>query len=410
MTQHHTRLSVALSGGGFRAALFHGGVLLRIAEAGWLRHLDVLSTVSGGSIFGAFLATRARQLAAEEWSAPGFRRYVLEPFTRAVSSSSFIGAWALRLPLTVVRKLRRPYTRTNLAADLYEQWFAYGSITALLERPYLIINATNLLSGRSWRFTRDGCGDSRFGYAAWTDAFPLAEAVAASAAFPPVFPPLALETDGRRFSGPVYGEAAIPQPRYMPLSDGGVYDNLGVEVLAKSTKVTARTILSPEFLLVSDGGYPPQARFRPSGMPALGEGLLLYRVDELARDQVGAQRRRTLVASFQRREPAGALVSLGSSIQKLPDGERNRYVDEVGADAVIPERVLQRIHTTRTQLNVFSSGEAEALTYHGYTLADAVLWAYRDAYPPAYRLTARGSWRVRFTATETARWIKALER
>ena len=47
------KLGLALSGGGFRASFFHLGVLKRLAELDLLRHVEVLSTVSGGSIIGA---------------------------------------------------------------------------------------------------------------------------------------------------------------------------------------------------------------------------------------------------------------------------------------------------------------------------------------------------------------------
>jgi NTE family protein len=47
------KMGLALAGGGFRASLFHLGVLRRMAELDLLRHVQVLSTVSGGSIVGA---------------------------------------------------------------------------------------------------------------------------------------------------------------------------------------------------------------------------------------------------------------------------------------------------------------------------------------------------------------------
>jgi len=48
------KVGLALSGGGFRASLFHIGVLARLAELDVLRHVEVLSCVSGGSIIGAY--------------------------------------------------------------------------------------------------------------------------------------------------------------------------------------------------------------------------------------------------------------------------------------------------------------------------------------------------------------------
>jgi len=50
------RIALALSGGGFRASVFHLGVLRRLSEAGWLGKVDAISTVSGGSIVGSFAA------------------------------------------------------------------------------------------------------------------------------------------------------------------------------------------------------------------------------------------------------------------------------------------------------------------------------------------------------------------
>jgi predicted acylesterase/phospholipase RssA len=47
------KLGLALSGGGFRAALFHIGVVARLADEGLLRQVRVISTVSGGAIVGA---------------------------------------------------------------------------------------------------------------------------------------------------------------------------------------------------------------------------------------------------------------------------------------------------------------------------------------------------------------------
>jgi predicted acylesterase/phospholipase RssA len=48
------KVGLALSGGGMRAALCHIGVLARLAELDALRHIDVISCVSGGSIVGAY--------------------------------------------------------------------------------------------------------------------------------------------------------------------------------------------------------------------------------------------------------------------------------------------------------------------------------------------------------------------
>src|ERR1019366_4465444 len=51
-------IGLCLSGGGYRAALFHLGALRRLNECGILAKLRTISSVSGGSIISAHLATR----------------------------------------------------------------------------------------------------------------------------------------------------------------------------------------------------------------------------------------------------------------------------------------------------------------------------------------------------------------
>src|ERR1035437_4818766 len=56
------KIGLALSGGGFRASLFHIGVLAKLAELDVLKHVEVLSCVSGGSILGAYYYLELRHL------------------------------------------------------------------------------------------------------------------------------------------------------------------------------------------------------------------------------------------------------------------------------------------------------------------------------------------------------------
>src|SRR5205814_10603058 len=51
-------VGLSLSGGGFRATLFHLGAIRRLNEFGILPKLTSLSSVSGGSILSGFLASR----------------------------------------------------------------------------------------------------------------------------------------------------------------------------------------------------------------------------------------------------------------------------------------------------------------------------------------------------------------
>jgi NTE family protein len=410
------RIGLALSGGGFRAALFHLGVLKRVAESGWLSRIDVVSTVSGGSILGAFMALRWDQLVQMGEDSRAFQELVEKPFRELVSGGNFIREWATRLPMVPVRKLfDKAFTRTSLAAQLLNLWF-FGDkrCSDLPMRPYLIVNATTLVSMRAWRFTRDGMGDSQIGHTSWVgSALTLGECVAASAAFPPVFPPLRLNVEGLHFSGPLYGGPVIKHHPLIAVTDGGVYDNMGVEALIKPTPLPGRKepLAPPEFLIVSDAGAPTPRIVRDSGVPAWKSGLLLYRADEIAREQVSALRRRELMRAFQdpNNERSGLLVMLGSGLHRLPPNSRECYESHIGRHYLIPDEVVSSIHKTRTHLNRFSQTECEGIIYHAYTMTDCFLWTHRESLPSAYQIDRdqMPKWKIKFDKTTVASWLSA---
>jgi hypothetical protein len=56
-------------------------------------------------------------------------------------------------------------------------------------------------------------------------------------AFPPVFLPVRIPRRHYQFPGPVYGESPLPEYPFVPLTDGGVYDNMGLEALIKRISI-----------------------------------------------------------------------------------------------------------------------------------------------------------------------------
>jgi hypothetical protein len=257
-------------------------------------------------------------------------------------------------------------------------------------------------------------GDSRIGLADWGDKpLPLGEAVAASAAFPPVFPPARIRRSDYKFSAPVYGEEPVPNYPLIALTDGGVYDNLGVEAIGKQSILPrVGRITAPEFLIVSDAGHPAQYEFRSNGIPGLASALLLYRVDDIAREQASAQRRRALVGDFSNPSSLrkGLLVMLGSGILRIPGGRGEEYAAAVGPEYIIPSRLLTGIKKIRTHLDRFDPVECEALMYHAYTMADAFLWAHRLTCPDRYRIgnDPNPLWRIEFSDHRFREWENVL--
>jgi NTE family protein len=242
------RIGVALSGGGFRAAAFHLGVMRELHSRGILAKLDLISCVSGGSIAGGTLAVG--------WNDPAGALDRMERYlrTRSVAVASVIGG-----------TLNPFESRLDHLAGTYDRdLFSGAKLSALRNGPRVYFNATNLATGNLFFFVAGGgrpeeMGEHELGTVLAPD-FPVSRAVAASSAFPPVFPPLRLDPD-------VYAPAAALE--YVTLTDGGVYDNMGVNPLLRM----ARNAL--DYMIVSDGGKPFSNVERPteSGSIVLKAGL-----------------------------------------------------------------------------------------------------------------------------------------
>jgi NTE family protein len=409
------RIALALSGGGFRASIFHLGMLRRLAELGWLPEVDVISTVSGGSIVGAFAVQRWNSFLAAGGDAKAFESLISTPFVERVQAHNFLLRWLVSSWRWPFRKISsKAFTRTQAATELLDDIFFDGQrCDSLPSRPVLIINATNLQSIRAWRFTNAGMGDSRVGHANWgAHALRLSVCVGASAAFPPVFPPLRIVRGDYTFTPPIYQESPLPEYPLIPLTDGGAYDNSGLEALTKTVKVPGHDeLIEPaDLLVVSDGGAPANYEFDVTGIPALSDAVLLYRVDAIARQQVSALRTRSLMAEFARGNMKGIFAGLASSVRNMPSDKYRQYCEAVSASQQITDELLLLLRKIRTSLDRFNRIEIEALMYHAYCLTDAFAWCYRDTFADRYRVSGLSdSWRISFDPGIIATWKSKLE-
>ena len=236
------RIGLALSGGGFRAAGFHLGVMRELQRVGILSKLDLISCVSGGSIAGGTLVAN--------WADPADALDKLDHYlrTKSIAVASVIGG-VLDPFESRLDKLAKTYDR-----DL----FSGKPLSALRNGPRVYFNSTNLATGNLFFFVAGGgkdeeLGEHELGTASATD-FPISRAVAASSSFPPVFPPLRLDPD-------VYPPGAAVE--YVTLTDGGVYDNMGINPLLR----VARNTL--DYIIVSDGGRPFIIDERPTESGAI---------------------------------------------------------------------------------------------------------------------------------------------
>jgi len=319
------RIGLALSGGGFRAAAFHLGVFRRLHELELLWKLDLLTCVSGGSIAGAFLASR--------WGDDGALA-VLDNYLRttSIAVSSVIGGiidpFASRLD-----KLAAAYER-----DLFDA----RTLGSLESGPRLYLNATNLATGNMFFFVTGGGGPAEMGeWELGTCAardFRVSRAVAASSAFPPVFPPLRIDED----------EYPAGRIDYVSLTDGGVYDNLGVNPLLR-----ARNAL--DYVIVSDAGKPFEMDVRPT---EAGTGVLLEAVDILMEQVRGLQFKRLELNAYKEGGAKPVWFSIDSTIGQTLEG------DAAFASAI------------RTNLKRLAPAEMDVLCRHAGALLSHRLQTY----------------------------------
>ena len=266
--------SIGLSGGGYRAMLFHTGAL-------WRLHRDRRARQDRNLLQRLGRLDRERLARADLGRADGARRRIPR---RLRARHPRHGQHHGRRMVRARRHLDRqdPAARRGRLRPRAVQGHQAAQLPAA---PLFIYDSSNLQTGALWRFTREYMGDYKIGYIEKPD-LPLSVAVGASSAFPPILSPAVLKSPGT--FRPAEPPPALRDPRYrsrVALSDGGVYDNLGLEPIIKR----ARTVL------VSDGGSPFKTQPRPCGFWPLQIIRVLMSED----NQVRALRKRGLIDRYQ---------------------------------------------------------------------------------------------------------------
>ena len=348
-------IALCLSGGGFRAALFHAGAIRRLNELGVLSRVRTVSSVSGGSIASGLLAIVWPRLDRDGHRFTNLEALFAQPL-RAFCGRN-IRNWPLlwgRLdPRNWPRLLSSSFSATDLLVSEYERLLGSVRLSALPAHPRFVFCAANLETGVNFELSARSIGDYVLGYAE-PGHFTLAEAVAASSSFPFAFPPLVRAVDVDEFTGgdpKAVASGFRPGPR-VALTDGGVYDNMGLEPAWK----THATVL------VSDGGTPFEIRARPRTwlVPRLQRSF------QVVANQALAVRKRWLISAYLRGVYAGAYWGIGTD----PDEYR---VPGSPRPAGYSGRVLDRLRVVRTDLDRFLPAEQAVLINHGWALAGAAV-------------------------------------
>lgn len=340
-------IGLCLSGGGFRAMIYHVGVLARLNELGVLPQLREVASVSGGSITAGMLAQAWGRLRFDDRGvATNFIAEVAEPLLRFATKAVDIKCILLGL-------LPGRTAADGVASDYDRHLFGGARLGDLPDKPRFTFMATNLQTGSGWRFAKDYSADHRVGRIVRPD-LPLSLVVAASSAFPPFLSPVRIPfatgavepMDGADLHRAPFTDVAV-------LTDGGVYDNLGLERVWRR----CRTVL------VSNAGKNTPEVGSPTGR-WVGQ---IFRALALVQQQAESSRKRILFGV---------------------NNAGQRHVAYWGIDAVIADYGVSdtlplteadtvRAAQMRTRLSPFTAEEINLVMKAGYAGCDASLRARR---------------------------------
>jgi predicted acylesterase/phospholipase RssA len=407
--KQQNKLGIGLSGGGFRAALFHIGVLAALAEKNKLKDIEVISCVSGGSIVGAFYYLKIKQL----YETKVDETIVQEDYIQIVKEieSEFLTAVQENLRMRLLTSFSdnikmwkgESYSRSHRLGELYEEYFykplfyknskekkpiymsdlfiiPFGDQKFKLNEdnwkrsnkvPQLILNSTAVNTGHNWQFTASWMGEPptyisddfdvkpRLRRMYYENAperyqkFRLGYAVAASSCVPVLFQPLVLKGLYKNFD--------------LELIDGGVHDNQGIA-----------SILEQECneIIVSDAS----AQMPDNAVHTANAMSLFFRVDTILQERL----REIQLLDLKSRKYTSivnklSIVHLKNGLAQLPvswinctDVNRSIIYDKEIEDenALLKFGLMKKIQKglseVRTDLDSFNDLEGYALMYSGY--------------------------------------------
>jgi NTE family protein len=343
-------VALALSGGGYRAMMFHVGVLYRLNEVRLLGRLARISSVSGGSITSTYLGLLWNRLDFDKGTAAKFDVFV-NGMRKMADTTVDVGA--------VIGGILLPGEVSDRVAESYDNVLFHGATLRDLpddadgHAPRFVINATNVQTSALWRFSRPYMGDYRAGLIR-DPKVKLSSAVAASSAFPPFLSPMTLPiaqpaeaTPGADLNRPPFTTRAV-------LSDGGVYDNLGLETIKRFPT-----------LLVSDGGQ----KIAPEEDPHHDWARHSLRIFDTVDNQVRSLRKRHLIESYKRGDHNGTYWGIRTNF-----ADYNLDHDPLNCAAHNPIPLAE----IPTRLEKMPLSRQNNLMNWGYAICDAALRAHID--------------------------------
>lgn len=353
-------LGLALSGGGFRATLFHLGVVRLLHEAELLREVTHICSVSGGSIFAAHLVLNWDRYTGSDESFEDAAQEVVLFSQRDVRGRvlrrwffSFIALGFPRLFSDFRRSalLEKELTRLYKDATLAELKRPLTNGSPGSKRPELHILSTSMSNGQSASFgpslfmLRD---DENATEQIDIETLKVSLAVTASAAFPPAFPPVRVDHETLNVSRTTFQNLFKSRAQY--LTDGGVFDNLGIRKLRwleEENRFNFELIFLSDAQREFEGDAEQSYRFivkRATRSTDLLMNRIAWFENSAFRKEDNSSKQRTISFLLKTRLGSNVTYSLNTQQQS-------------------------RVHQTRTDLDAFTDDEVNALIHHGYAVA-----------------------------------------
>ena len=383
------RIGLALSGGGFRASIFHLGVIRRLEELGIMKYVHTISTVSGGSIIAAYyviemekrLRRRREELTGTPDRVDEIRLHIFEEiadcFSQALAHNLRSRAMVFSPfyhPILFIKSWWPTRSRSDIMQKEYDRWFYHDEtldqLPAVTEKsslaltgPTVVLNATSLLTGERKEFKREPVSRIRELHRVNRNILKLSKVVGASSGVPGLFPPTTISGD--------------------KLVDGGVADNQGIDALVsldrllEEDKGSATDRDDFDVLLVSD---------------ASGQMELVHQL----RNRTATVMSRTFsIFQFQLRKKMLKILRLwqsrGGGSREFAFMHLFLNLKDRPNTPRVPSEYIPALGRIRTDLDQFSFIEREVLMYHGYTLIDAQIQKHCEMLKSLIRCNKTGT-------------------
>ncbi len=330
------KIGISMSGGGVRASVFHLGVLARLADEGLLEKVEMISSVSGGTLVCGLVY----KMNNNKWPNSIEFSKVAEKIASLLTTKSLQIDALLRTFLT-------PWVMIGgrakiLSNSIHHLWGIKCDLNDIPPEPRWTINATTIESGKNFRFIpHKRMGDYLVHYAD-NPKLSLADAMCSSAAVPFLIGHYKLKTSNFKwfkYEGDA-GKQVKPEFNTLHIWDGAAYDNLGLESLGKFSKgfVMREEI---NYLIVSDASQPLYCSASHFRNPK--------RLIDVTMDQVRALRARTIVDYFENNKLRGSYLKIGNTAKHVINAINATSPDTLKEELLLQE-YLNETETKRASL------------------------------------------------------------